>query len=171
MWLKPATLKGKFVTLEPLKNSHRDGLISAVRDGEGWKSWLTSTPHPDKMEGYIQQAMEAAATQGDIAYAVRSSNTQAILGCTRYYNTDAANRRALIGYTWYAQSARRTAVNTECKFLLLKHLFEGHQAIAAEFRTHLFNQVSRTAIEHLGAKQDGILRSHQIPLDQHSSHY
>ena len=71
----------------------------------------------------------------------------------------------MIGYTWYSSSARRTPINTECKLLLLAKLFESHDAIAAEFRTHYFNQPSRAAIERLGAKQDGILRQHQVMKD------
>ena len=71
----------------------------------------------------------------------------------------------MLGYNWYSNSVRRTAINIECKFLLLQNIFENYQANAVEFRTHFFNQVSRNAIERLGAKQDGILRNHQIMKD------
>ncbi|WP_324032869.1 GNAT family N-acetyltransferase [Shewanella sedimentimangrovi] len=105
------------------------------------------------------------AEAGNVAYAVRVKSTDTIAGTTRYYNVDAANRRAMIGYTWYADAAKRTPVNTECKLLLLGKLFEQSNAIAAEFRTHYFNGASRAAIEIMGAKQDGILRNHTIMPD------
>jgi RimJ/RimL family protein N-acetyltransferase len=85
-----------------------------------------------------------------------------IVGMTTYMNIDAANRRVEIGSTWYGKSAQRGPLNTQCKILLLTHAFETLNCIAVEFRTHFFNQQSRRAIERLGAKQDGILRSHQV---------
>ena len=87
------------------------------------------------------------------------------LGMTTYMNVDAANRRVEIGSTWYRKSAQRTGLNTECKLLLLTHAFEVLNCIAVEFRTHFFNHQSRRAIERLGAKQDGILRSHMVTQD------
>jgi len=83
----------------------------------------------------------------------------------RYFNVDAANRRLEIGHTWYAKRAQRTAINTQCKLLLLTHAFEKLRCIAVEFRTHWFNHASREAILRLGAKQDGVLRNHQIGQD------
>jgi RimJ/RimL family protein N-acetyltransferase len=85
-----------------------------------------------------------------------------IAGMTTYMNVDAANRRVEIGSTWYAKRVQRTPLNTQCKLLLLQHAFESIDCIAVEFRTHFFNNQSRRAIERLGAKQDGILRSHQV---------
>ena len=87
--------------------------------------------------------------------------TQKIIGSTRYCNADMLNKRVEIGYTWYAKSFQRTGINTECKYLLLRHAFEALESIAVEFRTHWHNQASRAAIARLGAKQDGILRNHQ----------
>jgi N-acetyltransferase len=81
---------------------------------------------------------------------------------TTYMNVDAANRRVEIGSTWYAKRVQRSALNTQCKLLLLTHAFEQLNCIAVEFRTHFFNHQSRRGIERLGAKQDGILRNHQI---------
>jgi RimJ/RimL family protein N-acetyltransferase len=85
-----------------------------------------------------------------------------IVGMTTYMNIDAANRRVEIGSTWYAKKAQRSPLNTQCKLLLLGHAFETLDCIAVEFRTHFFNHQSRRGIERLGAKQDGILRSHQV---------
>ena len=164
MWINEETLKGNFLTLEPLRLEHISELKVAVQDGESWKLWFASVPRPKEMSDYVEDAISAARA-GNIAYAVRSNVTQKIVGTTRYYNVDAKNKRALIGYTWYSSSARRTPINTECKLLLLSKLFESHDAIAVEFRAHYFNQPSRAAIERLGAKQDGILRQHQIMKD------
>ena len=164
MWINEETLKGNFLTLEPLQLEHISELKVAVQDGESWKLWFASVPRPKEMSDYVEDAISAARA-GNIAYAVRSNVTQQIVGTTRYYNVDAKNKRAMIGYTWYSSSARRTPINTECKLLLLSKLFESHDAIAVEFRAHYFNQPSRAAIERLGAKQDGILRQHQIMKD------
>jgi RimJ/RimL family protein N-acetyltransferase len=98
-------------------------------------------------------------------FAVRAVATGQVVGSTRYFNVDATNRRLEIGHTWYARRAQRTAINTECKLLLLTHAFETLGCIAVEFRTHWFNHASRRAIERLGAKQDGVLRNHQLLAD------
>ncbi len=157
-------LKGAYVALEPLMHSHVDALQSAVRDGELWQLWYASVPSPDEMARYVDTAIKAS-TNGDMAFAVRNLKTQQIVGTTRLYNVEPAHKRGLIGYTWYAKSAQGTVINTEAKYLLLQYWFEVQQANAVEFRTHFFNEASRRAIKRLGAKQDGILRSHQILKD------
>ena len=98
-------------------------------------------------------------------FVIREKPSGEIVGCTRYFNVDAANRRLEIGYTWYSKRVQRGPINTECKLMLLSHAFEKLQCIAVEFRTHWFNHASRTAIERLGAKQDGVLRNHQVSAD------
>jgi RimJ/RimL family protein N-acetyltransferase len=163
-WLERIVLKGEIVTLEPLAPDHIEPLRYAVRDGEFWKLWYANVPSPGQMENYVITAIENAE-KGNIAFVVRLNATNGIVGTTRFYNVDEANRRPMLGYTWYAKSVCKTGVNTESKLLLLQHVFEKKKAIAVEFRTHFFNQVSRTAIERLGAKQDGILRNHQIMRD------
>jgi RimJ/RimL family protein N-acetyltransferase len=97
--------------------------------------------------------------------AVFNAQTGAVVGMTTYMNIDAQNRRVEIGSTWYRAGAQRSGLNTECKLLLLRHAFETLGCIAVEFRTHFFNHQSRRAIERLGAKQDGILRSHTVTPD------
>ena len=110
------------------------------------------------------RARSARATRRNALRRTRDASCD-IVGATRYFNVDAANRRLEIGHTWYAKRVQRTAVNTECKLLLLTHAFEALGCIAVEFRTSSFNFQSREAIARLGAKQDGILRSHQILPD------
>jgi len=164
MWIENKEIHGQFVTLEPINLTHLNELIDAVKDGESWTLWFANVPHPEQMEDYIKAAIDDAKN-GNIAYAVRNNQTNKIVGTTRYYKVDEANRRAMIGYTWYANSVRRTPVNTECKLLLLREIFESYDAIAVEFRTHSENIASRNAIERLGAKFDGVLRHHQILKD------
>jgi RimJ/RimL family protein N-acetyltransferase len=158
------SLRGCFVGLEPLTHSHVDGLIDAVTDGELWQLWYAIVPSPKEMTSYVAAAIKASIN-GNMAFVVRDLKTQKIVGTTRFYNVEPAHKRGLIGYTWYAKSAQGTAINTEAKYLLLQYWFEVKQANAVEFRTHFFNETSRRAIERLGAKQDGILRSHQILKD------
>jgi N-acetyltransferase len=163
-WLEPVQLTGAAVTLVPLGIDHVEPLKAAVMDGELWRLWFANVPSCDQMEGYVIRAVESTA-KGNVAFAVRLNSTDRIVGTTRFYNVDEINRRPMLGYTWYANSVCKTGVNTECKLLLLQYVFEEKDAIAVEFRTHYFNQASRTAIERLGARQDGILRSHQIMRD------
>jgi N-acetyltransferase len=160
-WLEPVTLRGPHARLEPLSPAHREGLVEAVKDGELWKLWYTSVPKPENMQKEIDRrlALQAAGTM--LPFTVFDTDG-GIAGMTTYMNVDAANRRVEIGSTWYAKRVQRTPLNTNCKLLLLQHAFEKLDCIAVEFRTHFFNHQSRRAIERLGAKQDGILRSHQI---------
>ncbi len=164
-FIEPVTLKGEHATLEPLAAGHEAGLARAAADGELWRLWYTTVSPPDKMGDYIARALDMRERLGAMPFAVRQNATGDIVGCTRYFNVDAANRRLEIGHTWYAKRAQRTAINTECKLLLLTHAFETLRCIAVEFRTHWFNQASRAAIARLGAKQDAVLRNHQLLPD------
>ncbi len=163
-WLLCDELRGTVVTLEPLSTEHIDELALAAADGDGWKLWYTSIPRADDVGAYVITALEKKSI-GEVPFAVRLKSDKRVVGTTRFYDVAPAHRRASIGYTWYAQSVRRTAVNTECKLLMLSCMFDQCNAIAVEFRTHFFNHASRRAIERLGAKLDGILRSHQILED------
>jgi RimJ/RimL family protein N-acetyltransferase len=164
-FVEPVTLKGKHVLLEPLAREHEDALNRAAADGELWRLWYTSVAPPDKMGEYISNALTMRERDGAMPFVVRDNGSGDIVGCTRYFHVDGANRRLEIGYTWYAKRAQRTAINTECKLLLLGHAFEKLRCIAVEFRTHWFNHASREAIARLGAKQDGVLRNHQLSPD------
>jgi len=164
-FIEPVTLEGRHATLEPLARKHEADLKRAAADGELWRLWYTSVPAPDKTRSYIDTALSMREDLGAMPFGVRDNESGEIVGCTRYFNVDAANRRLEIGHTWYARRAQRTAINTECKLLLLTHAFEKLACIAVEFRTHWFNHASREAIARLGAKQDGVLRNHQILPD------
>jgi N-acetyltransferase len=160
-WLEPVALKGTYARLEPLSQDHREDLVTAAKDGELWKLWYTSIPAPEKMQAEIERRLALQAAGLMLPFTVRDADGS-VAGMTTYMNVDAASRRVEIGSTWYAKRVQRSALNTQCKLLLLTHAFEKLACIAVEFRTHFFNHQSRRGIERLGAKLDGILRSHQI---------
>ncbi|MDA9497104.1 GNAT family N-acetyltransferase [Bradyrhizobium sp. CCBAU 11357] len=160
-WPDPITLRGQHARLEPLSHDHREGLVEAVKDGELSKLWYTAIPRPENMDKEIDRRLGLQAAGSMLPFTVFDAGGT-IVGMTTYMNIDATNRRVEIGSTWYGKSAQRGPLNTQCKLLLLRHAFETLNCIAVEFRTHFFNHQSRRAIERLGAKQDGILRSHQI---------
>lgn len=160
-WLEPVTLSGPHARLEPLSHKHIDGLTEAVKDGELWQLWYTFIPRPEEMGKEIDRRLSLQAAGSMLPFTVFDGEGK-VAGMTTYMNVDAANRRVEIGSTWYARRVQRSALNTQCKLLLLTHAFDKLDCIAVEFRTHFFNQQSRRGIERLGAKLDGILRSHQL---------
>jgi N-acetyltransferase len=160
-WPDPVSLSGPHADLKPLLHDHCDGLTEAVKDGELWKLWYTSIPKAEDMRKEIDRRLGLQASGAMLPFTVFDADGK-IAGMTTYMNVDAANRRVEIGSTWYAKRVQRSALNTQCKLLLLTHAFEKLDCIAVEFRTHFFNHASRRGIERLGAKQDGILRNHQI---------
>jgi RimJ/RimL family protein N-acetyltransferase len=162
---EPINLIGRHAALEPLSYEHHDALTEAVRDGDLWKLWYTAVPSPEGMRAEIGRRLGLQKAGSMLPFAVLDRSRGKIAGMTTYMNIDATNRRVEIGSTWYARSAQRTPLNTECKLMLLTHAFEALDCIAVEFRTGFFNHASRRAIERLGAKQDGILRSHQRYAD------
>ncbi|HEY4318128.1 MAG TPA: GNAT family protein [Herbaspirillum sp.] len=163
--IRPVTLRGEHVTLEPLAAAHLDGLRAAVADGELWKLWYTTVPTPDRMEAEIERRLALQENGAMQPFTVRRNDSGTICGMTTYMDIDAANRRVEIGSTWTAASAQRSGVNTESKLMLLTHAFDTLDCIAVEFRTHSMNHQSRAAIARLGAKQDGVLRAHRIMAD------
>ena len=155
------TLQGKHASLVPLTMAHHDGLCESVRDGELWKLWYTSVPSPELMSKEIERRLNLQQLGSMNPFCILDTKGKPV-GMTTYMNIDQENRRLEIGSTWYRQSVQRTAINTECKLMLLRYAFVDLACIAVEFRTHFFNHQSRKGIERLGAKLDGVLRSHQI---------
>ena len=164
-WLSPQVLENDFIILKPLEMQHKDALVDAVCDGELWSLWFTHIPTPEQMETEIQRRLDLQRSGKMLPYTVIEQHSAKVLGMTSFMNIEATHRRVEIGSTWYRQSAQRTYVNTACKKLLLAYAFEHLDCIAVELRTSSFNFKSRAAIERLGAKLDGILRSHQIVKD------
>ena len=163
-WPIPVVLNGTHVRLEPLRPDHALALADAVREGELWTTWYTVVPSPEGMAAEIERRLGLQATGSMLPFAVLDADGVPV-GMTTYMHIDARFRRVEIGSTWLARRVQRTALNTEAKWLLLRHAFETLDCIAVEFRTHRFNQQSRRAIERLGAQLDGILRHHQRSAD------
>jgi RimJ/RimL family protein N-acetyltransferase len=159
--VEPITLRGRLARLEPLAPEHHDGLVEATRDGELWRLWYTTVPSPAEMAGEIERRLALQRAGSMLPWTVVREPDGRIVGMTTFMHVDEENRRVEIGSTWYARSAQRTGLNSACKRLLLAHAFETLDCIAVELRTGFFNHASRRAIERLGARQDGILRSHQ----------
>ncbi|MEP3429549.1 MAG: GNAT family N-acetyltransferase [Roseibium sp.] len=163
-WPLPVTLSGKHATLVPLSQDHAADLAEAVLDGELWKLWYTTIPSPDGIKAEIDRRLGLQASGSMLPFAILTPHGNAV-GMTTFMNIDAANKRVEIGSTWNRKSVQRSSLNTECKLMLLTHAFEDLNCIAVEFRTHFMNRQSRTAIERLGAKFDGVLRSHMKMAD------
>ena len=159
---EPMTLRGDYCSLVPLSYEHNDDLTDAANDGELWRLWYTFVPEPQLMKENISTRLNMQADGSMRPFTVIDNRTNKPIGMTTYLNIDKINRRVEIGGTWYAKTAQRTAINTECKLMLLTHAFESMNCIAVEFRTHAFNHQSRQGIERLGAKLDGVLRNHMI---------
>ncbi|UNK50316.1 GNAT family N-acetyltransferase [Lysobacter sp. S4-A87] len=163
-WSVVPTLRGQHVALEPLQAAHAGDLRAALGAGELSRLWYTSVPAPEQVESYISAALDVQDQGKAMAFAVRDASGD-IVGSTRYYDLDQSVPRVQIGYTWYAPKVQRTGLNTEAKLLLLGHAFETMGSICVGFETSWFNLASRAAIARLGAKQDGILRSHRRHAD------
>lgn len=164
-FVEPVVLTGdRWVTLEPLTRKHIPEIDAAAADGELGTLWYTMTPAAGGAEQWVERMLELRAADHGVSFVVRSLDGR-LVGSSSYLHVDGANRRLEIGHTWYTAAARQTGVNAETKLLMLGHAFDELNCIAVEFRTHFFNSASRAAIERLGAKLDGVLRSHQITAD------
>ncbi len=162
-FLEPVVLTGeRWVSLEPLTPDHAPEIATAALDVR--PLWFTSAPTHDTAEEWVAGRLAMQRPETGLTFVVRAPDGD-VIGSSSYCHVDPPNRRLEIGYTWYRQSVLRTGVNTECKLLMLGHSFGELNCVAVEFRTHFFNSTSRAALERLGAKQDGILRSHQLLPD------
>jgi N-acetyltransferase len=165
MGVEPVVLSGsRWVSLEPLTPSHVPELAAASADGDVGALWFTSAPSPDTAVQWVDLRLSLQHPDTGLTFVARSLDGR-VVGSSSYLHVDPSNRRLEIGNTWFSASVRRTGVNTESKLLMLGHAFDELGCIAVEFRTHFFNSTSREAIERLGAKLDGVLRSHQLLPD------
>ena len=158
-------LRNEVVTLEPLSPSHVDDLAAAVRDGELWKAWYALIAAPEEWPAEVERRLELQRTGQAAPWVIRRNDTGAVCGLTTYLNPAPEHRRLEIGSTWIARSAQGTRVNPAAKLLLLTGAFETLGCNVVELRTHWHNHQSRAAIARLGAKQDGVLRNHQVWKD------
>lgn len=159
------TLSGDLVTLEPLTPEHVEELAEAVGEEELYKLWYTRLPSPEGMSAEIESRLAGHAGGLVVPWTIRRRSDGRAVGMTTFLNIRPDHRRLEIGSTWIASSAQGSGVNTEVKLLQLTHAFEALDCIAVEFRTHWHNQRSRRAIAALGAKQDGVLRNHDLWRD------
>ncbi len=165
-FVEPVPLTGEqWVTLEPLSVDHIPEIAVAAADGDSGQLWFTTAPAESTAGQWVHRLLGIQSRDQGVTYVVRRRADDKLVGSSSFFNVDAPNRRLEIGHTWYSGSVRRTGVNTETKLVMLGHAFDTLGCVAVEFRTHFFNRVSRAAIERLGAKQDGVLRSHQVLPD------
>src|SRR5579862_2502042 len=162
MKLEPVTLEGRGVRLEPLAASHHAALCEVGLDAELWRLIPYRASTPDEMRSYISSALEAQAARTALPFATVERASGRVIGSTRFMNIDAANRRVEIGSTWIAAPWQRSAINTEAKYLMLRHAFETLGCIRVELKTDALNQKSRSAILRIGAREEGTLRQHMV---------
>ena len=136
----PITLPGTLVTLRPLTVNDTEAIIAAASDGKLWELWFTSVPKPEEAKAFVELAVKETQAGMANAFAIVDNQTGRVVGSTRFLNLAPADRRLEIGHTFYAQSVQRTGLNTECKYLLLRHAFETLNCNAVEFRTHWHKQ-------------------------------
>jgi len=163
MKIHPVTLQGVGVRLEPLTENHTHELSAAGSDPQIWKYLpYGEITNPEKMREYIRTQLVLENMGTDLPFAVIHTETGKPIGCTRYLDIRKDHWSLEIGGTWYASAYQRTKVNTECKYLLLKHAFEFLCCIRVQFKTDLRNLKSQRALERIGAVKEGILRNHMI---------
>jgi len=159
------TFSGNTVQLRILEPADAPALIDAAADGQLWNLNVTVVPGRSTIDGYIASALRGYEEGHVIPFVVIARDSGRIVGSTRFWKIDSANRKLEIGHTWLSQSAQRTAANTEAKYLMLKHAFEVMQTVRVQFTTDELNEKSRAAILRIGAKQEGIVRHERIMPD------
>jgi RimJ/RimL family protein N-acetyltransferase len=161
----PTVLEDRGIRLEPLTPDHHDALVAASSDGRLWELWYTAVPAPADMAAYITAALQAQREGHMVCWVVRDLTSDTVVGATRYHDIVPALDRVEIGHTWYRQSRQRSAVNSTCKLMLLRHAFETIGCKVVGLRTDGFNFRSQRAIEALGARKDGVIRHFGLRKD------
>jgi N-acetyltransferase len=162
MKLEPVTLEGTHVRLVPMTLEHVPALWEAGRDPEIWRLTISQVHSEDDMRAYVDAALRAQAAGTALPFVTTEAATGRVIGSTRFGNYDETHRRAEIGWTWIAAPWQRTAINTEAKYLMLRHAFEVLGCLRVELKTDVLNEQSRRAILRIGAKEEGIFRKHQV---------
>jgi RimJ/RimL family protein N-acetyltransferase len=162
MAVSPVILTGARVRLEPLAKAHLAGLAEVGLDQELWR-WIPAPVRTqEEMAAYIETALDEQARGMSLPFAIIEQATGRAIGSTRYGNVDRTHHRVEIGWTWVARAWQRTAINTEAKYLLLRHAFESLGCRRVELKTDSLNEKSRAAILRVGAQQEGVFRNHMI---------
>lgn len=162
MIVAPVTLEGRHVRLEPLTKAHLAGLVEVGLDEELWRWIPTAVRTREEMAAYIENALKEQELGVSLPFAFLEKASGRAIGSTRYGNIERKHHRVEIGWTWVAREWQRTAINTEAKYLLLKHAFESLGCMRVELKTDSLNEKSRNAILRIGAKEEGIFRNHMI---------
>lgn len=162
MIVEPVTLAGEHVQLEPMLEAHHAALAEVGLDEDLWKWIPVPVRTPEEMKAYVDAALAGQARGMSLPFTIVERATGNVIGSTRYANIERIHRRVEIGWTWVARPWQRTAVNTECKYMLLKHAFETLGCIRVELKTDSLNERSRAAILRIGAKEEGVFRNHMI---------
>lgn len=174
MRVAPGALEGRHVRLEPLALEHFEGFCAIGLEEELWRWTTARLQTPEHMRAYIDAALREQAEGKSLPFATTEKATGRVAGCTRFGNIDVAHRRVEIGWTWVGLPWQRTVINTEAKYLMLRHAFETLGCIRVEFKTDALNTRSRAALLRLGAKEEGTLRNHMITDEgrlRHSVYY
>ncbi len=165
-WTVPVPLEGRHVRLEPLNESHIPGLAAVGAGQDFWQFMLYGDMKTDEdMKNWVLDIMSRGQRGTDLPFAVIHLESGRVAGATRYLNIVPHDRGLEVGGTWYGLEFQRTAVNTECKYLLFTHAFEVLKCIRLQIKTDLRNVRSQKAIERIGAKKEGVLRNHMILPD------
>jgi RimJ/RimL family protein N-acetyltransferase len=171
MDIQPVSLIGRFVRLEPLSEAHVPGLAAIGLHDSIWQFMVYGQMRSEAdMHAWVIDLLGRQEVGGDLPFVVIGLADGQVVGATRYLNIDHDNRSLEIGGTWYGLSYQRTMVNTESKYLLLRHAFEELDCVRVQFKTDLRNVRSQQAIERLGAVKEGILRNHMILADGYLRH-
>jgi N-acetyltransferase len=158
-------LNGRYVEMLPLRAEHAPALWEAGKFPEIWAYFRDPVTSLRGMEEWIATALRDGDQNGAMPYAIRDRQEGSLVGSTRLFDIQPGNRNGEIGYTWYTPAAQRTAVNTECKLLLLSHAFESLDFLRVQFKTCTRNVASQKAVERLGAVKEGALRDHIVCHD------
>jgi N-acetyltransferase len=165
MQIEPVTLEGAVVRLEPLAAEHLEDLIAIGLDPELWRFTASRAATPDEMSVYVETALAERRSGASLPFVTVERATGRVVGSTRFGNISPEHRRCEIGWTWIARPWQRTAVNTEAKYLMLRHAFEEWGCVRVELKTSARNERSRRAILRIGAREEGTLRQHMINAD------
>jgi RimJ/RimL family protein N-acetyltransferase len=170
-WTTPVTLTGKYARLEPLDEAHIPGLAEIGIGQNFWHFMLYGDMKTDAdIRNWVMDILRRAEKSADLPFAVIDLTSGRVAGATRYLNIMPKDRGLEIGGTWYGTDFQRTAVNTECKYLLMSYAFEKLRAIRVQLKTDSRNERSQKAIERIGAKKEGVLRNHMILPDGYFRH-
>ena len=162
MQIAPVTLVGRHVRLEPLALAHLDALCAVSLDPDIWRWMPAPVTNRDELRAYFEEALRGQQAGVMLPFATVAQADHRVVGCTRYGAIERVHRRVEIGWTWVARPWQRTAINTEAKYLMLRHAFESLGCIRVELKTDALNERSRAAILRLGAREEGTLRQHFI---------